>query len=246
MFMFEISNLKVSIEDKEILSGLNLSIQPGEVHAIMGPNGAGKSSLANALMGHPSLSVNGSIKLSSVELINNSVDERARAGLFLAFQNPEEIEGVKVSHFIRKAIIERNGPLDMDQMVKTHSDLVENAEKLGMDKSFVSRQINVGFSGGEKKRLEVLQIMALKPKLIILDEIDSGMDVDGIKLITKVLSDLNDGTRGFLIITHQPKILKHIKPDRVHIMINGKIVHSGDESLAIKIEEEGYSSFLAD
>ncbi|MBU0528024.1 Fe-S cluster assembly ATPase SufC [Candidatus Micrarchaeota archaeon] len=244
--MFEVSNLTVSIEDKEILSGLNLSIKPGEVHAIMGPNGAGKSSLANALMGHPSLSVTGSIKLSSVELINYSVDERARAGLFLAFQNPEEIEGVRVSHFIRKALTERNGPLDMDQMVKNHSNLVENAEKLGMDKSFVSRQINVGFSGGERKRLEVLQIMALKPKLIMLDEIDSGMDVDGIKLITKVLTDLNDGKRGFLIITHQPKILKHIKPNMIHILANGKIVHSGDESLAIKIEEEGYSSFLAD
>ncbi len=244
--MFEVSNLKVSIEDKEILSGLNLSIKAGEVHALMGPNGSGKSSFANAIMGHPLLSTTGSIRLSSVELIDNSVDERARAGLFLAFQNPEEIEGVKVSNFIRKAIAEHKGPPDMDQMVKNHAELVENAGKLGMDKSFVGRQINVGFSGGEKKRLEVLQIMSLKPKLIILDEIDSGMDVDGIKLITKVLSDLNDGTRGFLIITHQPKILKHIKPDKVHVMANGKIVHSGDESLAIKIEEEGYSSFLAD
>jgi len=217
--MFEVSNLKVSIEDKEILSGLNLSIKAGEVHALMGPNGSGKSSFANAIMGHPLLSTTGSIRLSSVELIDNSVDERARAGLFLAFQNPEEIEGVKVSNFIRKAIAEHKGPPDMDQMVKNHAELVENAGKLGMDKSFVGRQINVGFSGGEKKRLEVLQIMSLKPKLIILDEIDSGMDVDGIKLITKVLSDLNDGTRGFLIITHQPKILK---------------------------QEEGYSSFLAD
>jgi Fe-S cluster assembly ATP-binding protein len=243
--MFEIKDLKVSIEDKEIIKGLDLSIKPGEIHAIMGPNGAGKSSLAEALMGHPSLKVEGSIKIGDDEISKLPPDERAKKGLFLAFQAPEEVEGVKVSNFLRKAIAAKEGgEPDLDKLVKAHAELVSIAEKLGMDKAFISREINVGFSGGEKKRLEILQMLALKPKVVVLDEVDSGLDVDGIKLISKAITELNDGKRSFLIITHYPRILKYIKPDFVHILAHGKILLSGGEQLAHDIEEHGYSSYL--
>ncbi len=244
--MFAIKNLKVSIEDKDIIKGLDLVLNSGEIHAIMGPNGAGKSSLSEALMGHPSFEVSGSIKLNSEELIDLPVDERAKKGVFLAFQAPEEVEGVKVSNFIRKAISAKEGNKEqnLDSMVKSHEELIENAKKLGMDKSFISRETNVGFSGGEKKRMEMLQMLALKPKVVILDEVDSGLDVDGIKVVANAISQLNDGSRCFLIITHYPRILKHIKPNFVHILADGKIVKSGDEKLAHEIEENGYSKYL--
>ncbi|MBI5228052.1 Fe-S cluster assembly ATPase SufC [Candidatus Micrarchaeota archaeon] len=243
--MFEIKDLKVSIEDKEIIKGITLAIKIGEIHAVMGPNGAGKSSLAEALMGHPSLKVSGSIKLDGKELADKPANERANAGMFLAFQAPEEIEGVKVSTFIRKAVaMKDNSAQDLDKMVQVHKDLVKNSEKLGMGETFVSRELNVGFSGGEKKRLEILQMMALKPKLVILDEVDSGLDIDGIKIISQAISELNDGTRGFLVITHYPRILKYIKPNFVHILAAGKIILSGDEKLAHEIEEKGYSSYV--
>jgi Fe-S cluster assembly ATP-binding protein len=147
---------------------------------------------------------------------------------------------------VRRALAARNGQSDLDSMVKAHEDLTRNAEKVGMDKSFVSRDVNVGFSGGEKKRLEVLQMLSLKPKIIILDEVDSGLDVDGIKHISQAIAELNDGTRGFLVITHYPRILNHIKPDYVHVLVDGKIALSGNESLAHEIEEKGYSSYLKD
>lgn len=245
--MFEIADLHVSVEDKEIIRGISLTLKPGEIHAIMGPNGAGKSSLAEALLGHPNLKVKGSIKLDSKELSTVPTDERARAGLFLAFQNPDEIEGVKVSNLIRKANAAKDpSKKDLDEMVKAHKELIKTIEKLGMDKSFISRELNVGFSGGEKKRLEVLQMIALKPKVIVLDEIDSGLDVDGIKLISKAIKQLNDGTRSFLLITHYPRILKFVVPTFVHIMVNGRIVRSGDVNLAHEIEERGYAEFLKD
>lgn len=245
--MFEIRDLRVSVGDKEIIKGISLKVAPGEVHAIMGPNGAGKSSLAEALMGRPGLEVEGSIMLGSKELNGLPPDERARLGLFLAFQSPEEVEGVRVSSLIRKVHEEKTGKEpDLDQMMEAHKELVENAEKLGMGKSFVSRDLNVGFSGGEKKRLEVVQMMSLKPKVIILDEVDSGLDVDGIKLISERISELNDGTRGFVIITHYPRILKYIKPDHVHILSGGRIVESGGESLAHEIERSGYARVKGD
>lgn len=245
--MFEILDLHVSVEDKEIIRGISLTLKPGEIHAIMGPNGAGKSSLAESLLGHPNLKVKGSIKLDTKELSNIPTDERARAGLFLAFQNPDEIEGVKVSNLIRKANAAKDpSKKDLDEMVKSHKELIKTIEKLGMDKSFISRELNVGFSGGEKKRLEVLQMIALKPKVIVLDEIDSGLDVDGIKLISKAIKQLNDGTRSFLLITHYPRILKFVVPTFVHIMVNGRIVRSGDVKLAHEIEEKGYAEFLKD
>ena len=239
--MFEIKDLKVSIEDRQIINGIDLDIRAGEIHAIMGPNGAGKSSFAEALMGHPAMSTSGSIRLHSEELSALPADERAKKGMFLAFQNPEEVEGVKLGHFVRKVISSKGGGQDLDRMVEIQQGLVKSAENLGMDKSFVSRELNVGCSGGEKKRLEVLQMAALRPKFVILDEIDSGLDVDGIKLIADAISELNDGTRAFLIITHYPRILKYIKPDFVHVLANGRIIRSGDETLAHKIEEKGYS-----
>jgi Fe-S cluster assembly ATP-binding protein len=243
--MFAIKDLKVSIEEKEIIKGLSMEIKPGEIHAVMGPNGAGKSSLADALMGHPAFSVEGSIKIGLEELNGIPPDERAKRGLFLAFQSPEEVEGVKVSNFVRKVLAAREGGAqDLDSMVRSHEELVRICEDLGMDRSFVSRQLNVGFSGGEKKRLEILQMLALKPKVVILDEVDSGLDVDGIKLIAKAISTLNDGSRSFLIITHYPRILKYVKPDFVHILAHGKIVLSGGEKLAHDIEEHGYSAYL--
>jgi Fe-S cluster assembly ATP-binding protein len=217
--MFEIKDLRVSIEDKEIIKGLDLKMEAGQIHAVMGPNGAGKSSLAEALMGHPSFKTSGSIKLAGEEIAGSPPDERARKGLFLAFQSPEEVEGVKVSAFIRKVLSTREGsPQDLDRLVQMHEELLAISEELGMDKSFVSRELNVGFSGGEKKRLEILQMLALKPRV--------------------------DGTRSFLIITHYPRILKYVKPDFVHILAHGRIILSGDESLAHEIEENGYSSYL--
>ncbi len=243
--MFAIRDLRVTVGAKAIIDGLSLSLPPGQVHAIMGPNGAGKSTLAEALAGHPALKVTGSITLDGEELLSKPPDERARKGLFLAFQNPEEVEGVKVNNLIRKAIAAREGRAqDLERMVQIYESLVADAKKLGMDESFVARQLNVGFSGGEKKRLEILQMMALKPKVVVLDEVDSGLDVDGIRLISKEISAMNDGKRCFLLITHYPRILKYVKPDAVHILSGGRIVRSGDASLAHEIEEKGYSPFI--
>lgn len=235
----EINNLYVHASEKEILKGISFTLEPGKVYAFMGPNGSGKSTLCSALMGDPSLTTKGSIKLNGKELINLKTDERAKSGLFLAFQNPEEIEGVKATSLIRKAKSVA-GKQDLDKMVKDHEKLIKMCEKLGMDKSFISREINVGFSGGEKKRLEILQMSALKPKVIILDEIDSGLDVDGIKVISKAIKELDDGTRCFLIVTHYPRILKFIVPNVVHILLDGKIVKSGNAKLAYEIEKFGY------
>ncbi|MDD5172257.1 MAG: Fe-S cluster assembly ATPase SufC [Candidatus ainarchaeum sp.] len=242
--MFDIKDLRVSVGDKEIIKGITLSLKAGEIHVLMGPNGAGKTSFAQAIMGSPGMKTSGSVKLDGKELLKRPTDERARLGLFLSFQNPEEIEGVKVSNFIRKAVAARGGKSqDLDTMVKAHENLVNSAAKLGMDKSFVSRELNVGFSGGEKKRLEILQMMALKPKVVILDEPDSGLDVDGIKLIASAIKDLSGKDRCFLMITHYPRILRYIKPDFVHVLADGKIVKSGDVKLAHEIEEKGYSSY---
>ncbi|MBU0532171.1 Fe-S cluster assembly ATPase SufC [Candidatus Micrarchaeota archaeon] len=242
MLMFEIKDLSVSVENKRIIQGLSLNINDGETHVIMGPNGAGKSTLAEALLGHPSLHVQGKIILDKKDISKLSTDERAREGLFLAFQNPEEIEGVTVSNFLRKAKFRENK--DLDLMITEHEELEKNAMKIGMGKDFVKRELNVGFSGGEKKRMEILQAISLKPKVLVMDEVDSGLDVDGLKLISEALENMKDGKRCFLIITHYPRILKHLKAEYVHILINGKIVKSGTEELAHEIEENGYTPYL--
>lgn len=244
MSLFEIKGLRVSVGDKDVIKGITLTIRPGELHVLMGPNGAGKTSLAQALMGNPAMKTAGSIRLEGKELLKLPADERARLGLFLSFQNPEEIEGVKVSNLVRKAVAARGGnSQDLDAMVKAHEALVGSAAKLGMDKSFVSRELNVGFSGGEKKRAEILQMVALKPALAILDEPDSGLDVDGIRLIASAIKGMADGKRSFMIITHYPRILKYLEPDFVHVLADGKIVKSGDAKLAHEIERDGYSSY---
>jgi len=243
--MLRIRNLTVSTGGKRVVDGVSLTLKEGQIHVIMGPNGAGKSSLALALMGHPDFLAKGSIMLGREELIKSPADVRARKGMFLAFQDPKEVEGVKVSSLVRKALgAKEGGALDLDRMVRIQEGLVSDAGKLGLDKSFVSRELNVGFSGGEKKRLEMLQMMSLRPKVVIMDEVDSGLDVDGIRLISRAVSGLNDGKRCFLIITHYPRILRYLKPDFVHIIANGRLVKSGDAKLAQEVEESGYAAYV--
>jgi len=242
--MFAIKDLFASVGNREIVRSVSLSIPDGGIHAVMGPNGSGKSTLAKALLGHPSLACTGSIRLDGEELAGLTVDERSRKGMFLAFQNPEEVEGVKVSNLIRKARAAREGPVaDMDQMVRMHETLIEDAGSLGLDDSLLLRPLNVGCSGGEKKRLEAPQMLSLSPKAIVLDELDSGLDVDGVRLISEGIRRMADGKRCFLIITHYPRILNYIKPDRVHVLVGGRIAESGGPELAQSIEEGGYSRF---
>jgi Fe-S cluster assembly ATP-binding protein len=246
--MLVVSNLHVSSAGKEIVKGVSFSLKSGSITAIMGPNGSGKSSLCNALMGNPAFTARGGIKLDGSEMSSLGPEKRAKKGLFLAFQNPEEIEGVKVSNFIRKAAAARDGGAqDLDAMVKSHERLLSTLQALGMDKGFATRELNIGFSGGEKKRLEVLQMLMLKPKVIMLDEIDSGLDVDGLRLVAKAIKSLKaaDRRRAFLLVTHYPRILKYLKPDRVHVLAGGKIVKSGTAKLAHEIEKNGYARYIA-
>lgn len=243
--MLEIRDLRVYAGGKELVKGVSLSLDYGKVYALMGPNGSGKSSLCNALMGDPELKVKGSITLDGTELSKIKTDERAIKGLFLAFQNPEELEGVKAGGLIRKARGAAGGKTqDLDAIVKEHEHILKTAGSLGLDSSLVDREMNVGFSGGEKKRMEILQMAELRPKVILLDEIDSGLDIDGLKLVSRAVKSLNDGSRIFLIITHYPRILKYIKPDVVHVLARGRLVKKGTAKLAQDIEKNGYSAYL--
>jgi len=245
--MLEIKNFSVNVENKEIIRNINLEIKDGETHVIMGPNGAGKSTFTEALLGHPGVNVNGKIILNGEDVSKSKTDERARKGMFLIFQHPEEIEGVTISNFIRKArSTSSEEKKDLDQMLQEHRELEKNAERLGIPKEFIKRELNVGFSGGEKKRMEMLQAISLNPSVMIIDEIDSGLDVDGLKLIAKTIEEMKNGKRSFLIITHYPRILTQIKIDYVHIIVNGKIVKTGGPQLAQEIEADGYSSYLED
>lgn len=238
-----ISGLRCSVEGNEILKGIDLTVEPGKVHALMGPNGSGKSTLAFSLTGHPKYDVTaGSAVLDGEDLLAIPADKRARAGLFLSFQYPAAIPGVKVPNFLYAARqAERPGELTP---AKFRALLLEKMDILGMDPSFLGRYLNDGFSGGEKKRLEMLQMAVLAPKYAILDETDSGLDVDALKDVgesVKALRASEEGKNtGFLIITHYPRILQHIEPDVVHIMIDGRIVKTGDAELAHRIEREGY------
>ncbi|MDD5340646.1 MAG: Fe-S cluster assembly ATPase SufC [Candidatus ainarchaeum sp.] len=246
---FEVKGLHVYSTGKgarEIVKGVSFSLKPGSITAIMGPNGSGKSSLCNALMGDPAFRTKGSIRLGGAELTKLGPDARAKKGIFLAFQNPEEVEGVKVSNFVRKAVAAKEGGMnDLDAMVKSHERLLSTLQALGMDKGFATRELNTGFSGGEKKRMEMLQMLMLKPKVILLDEIDSGLDVDGLKLVARAIKSLKaaDRKRAFLLVTHYPRILKYLKPDRVHVLAGGKIVKSGTAKLAHEIEKKGYAQY---
>ena len=238
--MLEIKNLHVSSENKEILKGVSLKIKPGEIHALMGPNGSGKSSLSLALMGHPRYKItSGSIKIDGKGITTLTPDKRAKLGLFLAMQYPVAVPGVSVTNFLRSSLRNLKGNVKPAEFVQT------TREKMGtlkIDESFATRSINDGFSGGEKKKMEVLQLSVLKPKYAVLDETDSGLDVDALKLVAKGINDVAGPGIGILLITHYQRILRYIKPDFVHILIDGKIVKSGNHKLAERIEEEGYAN----
>ena len=237
----EIKDLHVSIEDKEILKGVNLTINTGEIHAIMGPNGTGKSTLSSAIMGHPSYEVTqGEALLDGVNILELDVDERAKAGLFLAMQYPSEITGVTNADFMRSAINakrEEGQEINLMQFIKK---LDKQMDFLDIDKDMAQRYLNEGFSGGEKKRNEILQLMMLEPKFAILDEIDSGLDIDALKVVSKGINQMRGEEFGALMITHYQRLLNYITPDKVHVMYGGKVVKSGGPELAKRLEEEGY------
>ncbi|PTH24034.1 Fe-S cluster assembly ATPase SufC [Staphylococcus arlettae] len=237
----EIKDLHVSIEDKEILKGVNLTINTGEVHAVMGPNGTGKSTLSSAIMGHPSYEVTqGEVLLDGVNVLELEVDERAKAGLFLAMQYPSEITGVTNADFMRSAINakrEEGQEINLMQFIKK---LDKEMEFLDIDQDMAQRYLNEGFSGGEKKRNEILQLMMLEPKFAILDEIDSGLDIDALKVVSKGINEMRGDQFGSLIITHYQRLLNYITPDHVHVMYGGVIVKTGGPELAKRLEEEGY------
>tara|TARA_Y100000310_G_C20479504_1_gene714006 strand:+ start:187 stop:945 length:759 start_codon:yes stop_codon:yes gene_type:complete len=239
----KVEDLHTSIEGEEILKGVNLEIDLGKVHALMGPNGSGKSTLANVLMGNPKYEVTkGRILLNDEDITSLNVDERAKKGLFLSFQYPEEITGVTMSNFLRTAWNSiKEEKLDVIQF---HKKLKEKMEELKMDESFRKRYINEGFSGGEKKRAEILQMAILEPKFAVLDETDSGLDINSIKIVGENVNKMRSSERGILIITHYNRILNFITPDRVHIMVNGKIVKEGEKELAEEIEREGFENYL--
>jgi Fe-S cluster assembly ATP-binding protein len=240
-----ITNLHVSIEDKEILKGVDLTVKQGEIHAIMGPNGTGKSTLAYTLMGHPSYTVTGGqIWFKDKNLLELAADERSRLGLFLAFQYPVAIPGVTVANFLRSAVNSRRRVVNHEDkgmpILEFRKMLKEKMEMLKMDATFAGRYLNDGFSGGEKKRAEILQMATLKPEIAILDETDSGLDIDALRIVAEGVNALSGPELGVLVITHYQRLLNYIKPQFVHIMLSGKIVESGGPDLALQLEERGY------
>ncbi len=241
--MLTIENLKAKIEEKEILKGLNLNINPGEVHAIMGPNGSGKSTLANILAGKEGYNVTqGSVSYENENLLELSPEERARKGVFLAFQYPVEIPGVNNIYLLKaalNAIRKHQGEPELDAM--EFMNLVKGKMKLvQMNEDLLSRSVNEGFSGGEKKRNEIFQMAILEPKLAILDETDSGLDIDALKIVAEGVNSLRNENRAFILVTHYQRLLNYIKPDHVHVLNKGKIIRSGGPELALELEEKGY------
>jgi Fe-S cluster assembly ATP-binding protein len=240
-----INNLHVSIADKEILKGVDLTVKQGEVHAIMGPNGTGKSTLAYTLMGHPNYKVTeGEVIFKGQNVLELEPDERSRLGMFLAFQYPVAIPGVTVANFLRTALNARRRALNPEDKGMPNPEcrkmLKEKMELLKMDHSFAGRYLNDGFSGGEKKRAEILQMATLKPEIAILDETDSGLDIDALRIVSEGVNDLSGPELGVLVITHYQRLLNYIKPQFVHIMLDGRIVESGGPDLALHLEEHGY------
>jgi len=249
--MLDIKNLHVKLEeeDKAILKGVDLKIEPGSVHAIMGPNGSGKSTLSYVLSGRAGYEVtDGSVTLDDVDILDMEPEERAAAGLFLAFQYPVEIPGVGNMTFLRTAVNAQRKARGQDEMSAAEFLKVirEKAKTLQIDADMLKRPVNVGFSGGEKKRNEILQMAMLEPKMCILDETDSGLDVDAMKLVSDGVNALRDAGRSFLVITHYQRLLDHIKPDVVHIMSDGRIIKSGGPELALEVEQHGYADLKAD
>ncbi len=238
----QIQHLHISVEDKPIVKGLNLEIKPGEVHAIMGPNGSGKSTLANTLLGHPKYTVTqGHIIVDTADVTEMSTDEKAKHGLFLSMQYPPEIEGVTISSFLRLAYNSLKG--ESVNPLEFHRKLVKTMASFGMDPNFATRYVNTGFSGGEKKRAEILQLVVLEPKYAVLDETDSGLDVDALRIVSEGIKAFKSEKTGVLLITHYNRILDYVVPDFVHIMIDGRIVKSGTKELAHEVEKSGYSTF---
>ncbi len=236
-----IKDLHVEIEGKEILKGVNLEIKGGEIHAVMGPNGTGKSTLSSAIMGHPKYEVTkGSITFDGKDVLEMEVDERAQVGLFLAMQYPSEISGVTNADFLRSAINSRREEGEEISLMKFIRKMDSEMEYLEMDPDMAQRYLNEGFSGGEKKRNEILQLMMLQPKIAILDEIDSGLDIDALKVVSKGINKMRGEDFGCLIITHYQRLLNYITPDHVHVMMQGRVVKSGGKELAQRLEAEGY------
>jgi len=242
--MLQIKDLKAKIDNKEILKGLNLEIKPGEVHAIMGPNGSGKSTLSNVLSGKKGYTVSGDVIYFNENLLELEIEERAHKGIFLAFQYPLEIPGVNTNIFLKtslNAVKKANGEKELDA-IEFLKLVKQKASELKFDENILSRQLNVGFSGGEKKKNEILQMSILNPKLSILDETDSGLDIDALKIVSDGVNALRSKESSFLIITHYQRLLEYIKPDFVHVLINGQIVKSGGAELALELENKGYES----
>ena len=245
MSQLEIKNLHVNIDGKEILKGLDLSVEQGKIHAIMGPNGTGKSTLAYTLMGHPSYTVTeGEVHFKGQNILELEPDERSRLGIFLAFQYPVAIPGVTVANFLRTAINARRralNPEDKGMPIPEFRKLLkEKMDLLHMDHTFAGRYLNEGFSGGEKKRAEILQLATLKPEIAILDETDSGLDIDALRIVADGVNALMSSDMGMLVITHYQRLLNYIKPDYVHVMLHGRIVESGGPDLALHLEDQGY------
>ena len=242
--MLEVRNLHATVEDKPILKGLNLKIGPGEVHSIMGPNGSGKSTLAQVLAGHEAYEVtDGSVIMDGEDILEKEADERARDGLFMAFQYPVEIPGVSTMEFLKAAYNAKReaagegevDALDFLKLVRSKLDLVQ------MDEAFLRRSVNEGFSGGEKKRHEIFQMAVLEPKIAVLDETDSGLDVDALRIVAEGVNKLRSQDRSMLVITHYQRLLNHIQPDFVHVLVDGQIVKSGGPELALELDKKGYS-----
>ncbi len=246
--MLQITNLNASIDNKKILKGFNLKIKPGEVHAIMGPNGSGKSTLANVLTGKNGYQVEGQVLYQGKNLLNLPIEERAQRGLFMAFQYPLEIAGVNTNNFLKTSLntvrkvrgLKELDSLDFLNLIKTKT------KNLKIDEKILNRQLNVGFSGGEKKKNEILQMTILEPKLAILDETDSGLDIDAMKIVSDGVNSLRSKDRSFLIITHYQRLLDYIKPDFVHVLVDGKIAKTGCSELALELEKIGYGKMEAE
>ena len=239
--LLKIQDLYACIDDTSILKGINLEIKPGEIHAIMGRNGSGKTTTANIIMGHPDYVVeSGTVELNGENLLEMETWERAREGVFLSFQYPQSVPGLQVGNFLRKSVAAILGE-EAAKGKEFRNKLKESMKELDIPSSFLGRYVNDGFSGGEKKRFEILQLMLMKPKLAILDETDSGLDIDGIRTVAKGINAAIRGTdSGALIITHYSRILEHVKPDKIHVLISGKIVKTGGPELALELEERGY------
>jgi Fe-S cluster assembly ATP-binding protein len=241
MSSLEIKNLHARIGDQEIIRGLSLTVEQGKVHAIMGPNGSGKSTLAKVLAGHEDYTVTaGEVLLDGENLLELEVDERARRGLFLAFQYPSEIPGVSIANFLRAAVQARLPEGEELDAAEYYGRLYEKMDMLEMDRAFTSRSVNEGFSGGEKKRNEILQMAMLEPRYAVLDETDSGLDIDALRVVANGVNSLRGPNLGVLLITHYQRLLNYIVPDHVHVMVKGRIVQSGGKELALALEEKGY------